>query len=110
MAGRTRTRGAALGVALSFLALTGATVVVLARAEGGRAGERRTDEARAAGLRAADAVQTLLGSLEVQVQNGTANPRLVAALDAKVDVATLGDLLLTEPWWESFRRSVDGFG
>jgi serine/threonine protein kinase len=96
-------------VALSFLALTGATVIVFARAERGRASERRTDEARAAALRAADAVQSLLGSLEVQIQNGTANPRLVAALDAKVDAETLRDLLLTEPWWDSFRRSVDGF-
>ena len=110
MAGRTRTRGTALLVALSFLALTGATMIVLLRAEGGRSGERRTDDARAAGLRAADAVQTLLGALEAQVQNGTANPRLMAALDAKVDAATLGDLLLTEPWWDAFRRSVDGFG
>ena len=33
----------------------------------------------------------------------------MAALDAKVDAATLGDLLLTEPWWDDFRRSVDGF-
>jgi serine/threonine protein kinase len=110
MAGRTRTRGAALLVSLSFLALTGATMVVLARAEGGRASERRADDARAAGLRASDAIQTLLGSLDAQVQNGTANPRLVAALDAKVDATTLGDLLLNEPWWESFRRAVDGFG
>jgi serine/threonine protein kinase len=110
MAGRKRTRGAALLVALSFLALTGATVVVLARAEAGRASERRADDARAAGLRAADAVQTLLGGLDAQVQNGTANPRLMAALDAKVDATTLGDLLLNEPWWESFRRAVDGFG
>jgi serine/threonine protein kinase len=92
------------------LALTAATVVVLARAEGSRAAERQQDGARAAGLRAADAVQTLLNTLDAQVQNGTANPRLVAALDAKVDAATLGDLLLNEPWWESFRRSVDGFG
>ena len=110
MAGRTGTRGTALVVALSFLVLTGATMIVLARAAGGRNGERRMDDARAAGLRAADAIQTLLGTLEAQVQNGTANPRLTAALDAKVDAATLGDLLLTEPWWDSFRRSVDGFG
>ena len=110
MAGRTRTRGTALLVALSFLALTGATVIVLARAEGGRRGERRTEDARAAGLRGADGVEALLAALEAQVQNGAANPRLTAALDAKVDAATLGDLLLTEPWWEAFRRSVDGFG
>ena len=55
-------------------------------------------------------MRTLTGTLEAQVQNGTANPRLVAALDAKVDEETLRDLLLTEPWWEPFRRSVDGFG
>ncbi|HXT96467.1 MAG TPA: serine/threonine-protein kinase [Polyangia bacterium] len=109
MAGRTRTRGAALLVAFAFVALTGATVVVLARAEGGHAVEKRSDDARAAALRAADAVQTLLGALEAQVQNGTSNPRLVAALDARVDAETLRDLLLNEPWWESFRRSTDGF-
>ena len=73
-------------MALSFLALTGATMVVLARAEGGAPAERRIDDARAAALRGADAVQSLLGALELQIQNGTANPRLmVAALDAKVD-------------------------
>jgi len=109
MAGPTRTRGAALLVALCFLGLTGATVLVMARAEAGRAGERRGDEARAAALRAADALQALLSALEVQVGNGTANPRLVAALDAKVDGETLKDLLLNEPWWEPFRRAVDGF-
>jgi serine/threonine protein kinase len=106
--GRTR-RGAAWLVALSFLALTGATTVVLTHAERGRASERRTDNARAAAFRGADALRTLLGGLEVQVQNGTANPRLVAALDAKVDAETLRDLLLNEPWWDSFRSSVDGF-
>ena len=110
MAGRKRTRGAAVVVALSFLVLTGAAVVVVARAEAGRAIERRSDDARAASLRAADAIQTLLGTLDAQVQNGTANPRLMAALDARVDATTLGDLLLNEPWWESFRRAVDGFG
>jgi serine/threonine protein kinase len=109
MAGPTRTRGAALLVALCFLGLTGATALVMARAEAGRSGGRRGDEARASALRAADALQTLLGALEAQVGNGTANPRLVAALDAKVDAETLKDLLLNEPWWESFRRSVDGF-
>ena len=31
-------------------------------------------------------------------------------LDASVDQETLRDLLLTEPWWEPFRRAVDGFG
>jgi len=96
-------------VGFAFLALTGATVVVLARAEGGQAAKKRSDEARASALRGADAVATLLGALEAQVQNGTSNPRLVAALDARVDAETLRDLLLDEPWWESFRRSSDGF-
>src|SRR5579863_374834 len=84
-------------------------LIVLAGAERARARERRTENARAAALRGADAVQTLLSSLEIQIQNGTANPRLVAALGAKVDAETLRDLLLNEPWWDSFRRSVDGF-
>lgn len=109
MAGRKTTRGAAWLVAFAFLALTGATVVLLARAEGGHAADKRSDDVRAAALRAADAVQTLLAALEAQVGNGTSNPRLVAALDARVDAETLRDLLLNEPWWESFRRSTDGF-
>jgi hypothetical protein len=90
--------------------MTAGAAVILLRLERTRQGERLTEEAQAAGLRAADAVRTLLGALEVQVQNGTANPRLVAALDAKVDEETLRDLLLNEPWWEPFRRSVDAFG
>ena len=84
--------------------------MVLLRLERTRVAERLADDAQAAGLRASDGVRTLTGALEAQVQNGTANPRLVAALDAKVDEETLRDLLLTEPWWEPFRRSVDGFG
>ncbi|HLK90527.1 MAG TPA: hypothetical protein VKZ18_11565, partial [Polyangia bacterium] len=66
MAGPKRTRGAALVVALCFLGLTAATVIAMARAETGRAGGRRGDEARAAALRAADALQALLGALEAQ--------------------------------------------
>jgi Protein kinase domain len=80
------------------------------RIDRNRVGERLASDAQAAGLRAADGVRTVIGSLENQVQNGTANPRLVAALDANVDQETLRDLLLTEPWWEPFRRAVDGFG
>src|SRR4029079_13620548 len=58
----------------------------------------------------ADGMRTLVSGLEGHTQNATSNPRLVAALDANVDQETLRDLLLTEPWWEPFRRSVDGFG
>ena len=93
-----------------MLALTVGAVVLLMRLDHTRAGERVAAEAQAAALRAADGVRGLLGSLEGQTQNATANPRLVAALDANVDQETLRDLLLTEPWWEPFRRGVDGFG
>jgi hypothetical protein len=112
--GRLKTRGgsrvAALAVALVILTTAGGAALFLLRVERTRLGERLADEAQAAGLRAADGVRSLLGALEVQTGNGTANPRLVAALDAKVDEETLRDLLLNEPWWEPFRRSVDGFG
>ncbi len=103
-------RARALLAALAILALSLAAAIVLGRLERARVGGRLVDEARAAGLRASDGVRTLTATLEAQVENGTANPRLVAALDAKVDEATLRDLLYTEPWWEPFRRSVDGFG
>jgi hypothetical protein len=92
------------------LSLTGGAVVLLARLDRSHASDRVAAEAQAAALRAADGVRGLLGSLEGQTQNATANPRLVAALDANVDQETLRDLLLTEPWWEPFRRAVDGFG
>ncbi|HEY6477223.1 MAG TPA: serine/threonine-protein kinase [Polyangia bacterium] len=108
--GRLKTRVGALVAALAILGMTAGAAVILLRLERARLGERLTDEAQASALRAADGVRTLLGTLEVQVQNGTANPRLVAALDAKVDEETLRDLLLNEPWWEPFRRSVDAFG
>ena len=103
-------RAKALLAALTILALSVAAAVVLWRLDRARAAERLADDAQAAGLRASDGVRTLTSALEAQVQNGTANPRLVAALDAKVDEETLRDLLFTEPWWEPFRRSVDGFG
>ncbi len=96
--------------ALAVLALTAGAVVLLARLDRTRVSERIAAEAQAAALPAADGVRGLLGSLEGQTQNATANPRLVAALDANVDQETLRDLLLTEPWWEPFRRGVDGFG
>ena len=96
--------------ATAVLALTAGAVVLLMRLDRSRANERVASEAQAAALRAADGVRGLIGSLEGQTQNATANPRLMAALDANVDQETLRDLLLTEPWWEPFRRSVDGFG
>lgn len=107
---RTGTLLAALVISLSISGLTAGAAVVLTRLDRVRTGERLVDEAQAAVLRAADGVRTQLGALEVQVQNGTANPRLVAALDARVDQETLRDLLLNEPWWDPFRRAVDGFG
>ncbi len=107
--GRWR-RAKALLAALTILALTAAAALVLLRLEQRRIAERLADDAQAAVLRASDGVRSLTGTLEAQVQNGTANPRLVAALDAKVDEETLRDLLYTEPWWEPFRRLVDGFG
>jgi protein kinase-like protein len=96
--------------AVAVLALTAGAVLLLVRLDRSRASERVAAEAQAAALRAADGVRSLLGNLEGQTQNATANPRLVAALDAHVDQETLRDLLLTEPWWEPFRRTVDGFG
>jgi hypothetical protein len=108
--GRLKTRAGALIAACAVLGLTTAAAFILLRLDRIRRSDRLTDGAQAAVLRAADGVRTVLGALEVQVQNGTANPRLVAALDAKVDEETLRDLLLTEPWWEPFRHSVDGFG
>src|SRR6185436_19117179 len=101
-----------LGPALAtfaVLTLTAGAVVLLTRIDRHRAGERVSAEAQAAALRAADGMRTLVSGLEGQTQNATTNPRLVAALDANVDQETLRDLLLTEPWWEPYRRGVDAF-
>jgi serine/threonine-protein kinase len=95
--------------AVAVLALTAGAVVLLMRIDRSRVGERAAAEAQAAALRAADGVRSLIAGLEGQTQNATTNPRLVAALDANVDQETLRDLLLTEPWWEPYRRAVDGF-
>jgi hypothetical protein len=107
---RQRSRLGPALAALAVLALTAGAVVLLARLDRSRAAERVSAEAQAVALRAADGVRGLLVTLEGQTQNATSNPRLVAALDANVDQETLRDLLLTEPWWEPFRRAVDGFG
>src|SRR6188768_4032727 len=96
--------------AIAVLALTGGAVVWLVRIDREQTSARVTVEAQSAALRAADGIKSLLASVEGQTQNATANPRLVAALNANVDQETLRDLLLTEPWWEPFRRGVDGFG
>jgi hypothetical protein len=103
-------RLARLLAAIAVLALTIAAVVWLVRVDRGHTTTRLTAEAQAAALRAADGIKSLVVTLEGQTQNATANPRLVAALNANVDQETLRDLLLTEPWWEPFRRAVDGFG
>jgi hypothetical protein len=107
---KERTRLAPLLASFAVLALTAGAVVLLTRLDQNRAGERVAAEAQAAALRAADGVRTLVVGLEGQAHNATTNPRLVAALDANVDQETLRDLLLDEPWWEPFRRVVDGFG
>jgi tRNA A-37 threonylcarbamoyl transferase component Bud32 len=77
--------------------------------ERSRGVDRAKADAHAAAMRAADALRGLLGGLEVQVQNATSNPRLVAALDANVDDETLKDLLENEGWWEPVRRAVEGY-
>jgi len=110
---RTERKATRLGpvfAATAVLALTAGAVVLFVRLDRTHAGERAASDVQAAALRAADGVRGLVTSLEGQTQNATANPRLVAALDASVDQETLRDLLLTEPWWEPFRRAVDGFG
>jgi hypothetical protein len=107
---RKTTRLGPVLAAMAVLALTVGAVVLFVRLDRTHAGERAAADVQAAALRAADGVRGLVTSLEGQTQNATANPRLVAALDASVDQETLRDLLLTEPWWEPFRRAVDGFG
>jgi hypothetical protein len=99
-----------IAAVLGVLALTAGAVAWLVHTDRGRTAERVTAEAQAAALRAADGVKGMSSTLEGQTQNATSNPRLVAALDANVDQETLRDLMLTEPWWEPFRRAVDGFG
>ena len=96
--------------AIAVLALTIGAVAWLVRIDRVQTTARVTAEAQAAALRAADGIKSLVASVEGQTQNATSNPRLVAALNAGVDQETLRDLLLTEPWWEPFRRAIDGFG
>jgi hypothetical protein len=105
-----RNRVVALAAALAVLGVAVIAAVALRRLERGRTAERAQSEAQAAGLRGLDALRALLSGFEVQVQNATQNPRLVAALDAGIDQETLRDLLVNEPWWEPFRMSVDGYG
>jgi serine/threonine protein kinase len=100
----------AAAVALVLLSATGATAIALGRADRARTVERTEADAQAGALRAMDALGALVSGFEAQVQNATANPRLVAALGAGIDEETLRDLLFNEPWWEPFRLSVDGYG
>ena len=84
--------------------------IALGRVADRREIERTTAEAEAGALRGLNALRTLLAGFEEQVRVASANPPLVAALDAGIDRATLRDLLFNEPWLKSFRSSVDGFG
>ena len=105
-----RRRSRPLVVALSVLGISAATAAWLMYFDRSTALERSNIEAQTAALRAADGVRAVVTGLEAESQSATTNPRLVAALDANVDQETLRDLLLTEPWWEPFRRAVDGYG
>ena len=106
----TALRVRALLAALAVLVVSAVTSLALAHLDHTRVIERAQAEAQLAAMRGVDALRALVGGFEVQVQNATSNPRLVAALDAGVDRETLRDLLLNEPWWEPFRLAVDGFG
>jgi serine/threonine-protein kinase len=107
---RGRDAAIATVAAVAVLVIAGAAALGLSRLDDARAAERAQAEAQSSALRAADALHALLAGFETQVQNATANPRLVAALGAGIDQATLRDLLLNEPWWEPFRLGVDGYG
>jgi hypothetical protein len=100
----------ALGAAAAVAVIAASAALGLQRMDRSRSGERVRSAAQSGAQRASDALRGQLAGFEVQVQNATGNPRLVAALDADVDEETLRDLVLTEPWWEAFRKSVDGFG
>src|SRR5215471_8978890 len=100
----------ALSAALAVLVVTVLVSLALQRLDRARVTERAQAEAQFAAMRGLDALHALVAGFEVQVQNATSNPRLVAALDAGVDRETLRDLLVNEPWWEPFRLAVEGFG
>ena len=59
--------------------------------------------AESAGQRAADALANHVAELKLKAQNATANPRLSAALQGNVDIATLQDLFRSEVWWQPYR-------
>jgi tRNA A-37 threonylcarbamoyl transferase component Bud32 len=99
----------ALLAALAVLGVSVTTAIALRRLDDTRVVERTLGDAQSGALRGVDALRALVTGFENQVQNATANPRLVAALGAGIDEATLRDLLLNEPWWEPFRLSVDGY-
>ena len=96
--------------ALAVLGVSVAIAIALGRVADRREIERTTREAEAGALRGMTALRTLLAGFEEQVRVASANPPLVAALEAGIDRATLRDLLFNEPWLKSFRSSVDSFG
>ena len=59
--------------------------------------------ARDAAARAKDALAAQADSVAVLAHNAVANPPLVAALQARVDRRTLGDLFASESWWAPYR-------
>jgi len=100
----------ALLAALAVLGVSVAIAIVLGRVADRREIQRTTAAAEAGALRGQTALRTLLAGFEEQVRVASANPPLVASLEAGIDRATLRDLLFNEPWLKSFRSSVDGFG
>jgi hypothetical protein len=59
--------------------------------------------ARDAAARAKDALAAQAESVSVLAHNAIVNPPLVAALRARVDRRTLGDLFASESWWAPYR-------
>jgi serine/threonine protein kinase len=94
-----------LGVALATLLLAGAygADTLLEGPSRHRVFTEAERAARDASVRARDALSVQAESISVLAQNAMVNTPLVAALRARVDRRTLGDLFASESWWTAYR-------
>jgi hypothetical protein len=93
------------GVALVGVVLAGAAVAssLLEGSARRRVAVEAERAAREAAVRAKDALAAQAESVSLMARNAAANPPLAAALRARVDRRTLGDLFASESWWAPYR-------
>jgi hypothetical protein len=102
------TRRRALGIIAAAAILAAAPLLASSMDRDGRLrlSQEATRQAADAAHRGADAWASEVEALAPMAEKASKRRQLAAAVRAKVDGATLADLMASEPWWEPYRGFV----